>query len=90
VSAQDGAGETSEITRAAASLPAAYGDIDMYVLIVIFFQGGSSSPNAGFSQEFSSRGACHFAMNETKKAIQRVGGERPLVIHCVSKDKPQF
>jgi hypothetical protein len=62
----------------------------MYVLIVIFFQGGSSSPNAGFSQEFSSRGACHFAMNETKKAIQRVGGERPLVIHCVSKDKPQF
>lgn len=62
----------------------------MYVLIVIFFQGGSSSPNSGFSQEFATREACYFALNETKKAIQRVGGNRPLVIHCLSKDKAQF
>jgi len=61
----------------------------MYVLIVIFFQGGSSTPNSGFSQEFSTREACHFAMNETKKAVQSVGRDR-LVIHCVSKDKAQF
>lgn len=62
---------------------------DMYVLIVIFFQGGSSTPNAGFSQEFATREACHFAMNETKKAIQGIGRDR-LVIQCVSKDKAQF
>jgi hypothetical protein len=61
----------------------------MYVLIVIFFQGGSSAPNAGFSQEFATRDACHFAMNETKKAVQSIGRDR-LVIHCVSKDRPQF
>ncbi len=61
----------------------------MYVLIVIFFQGGSSAPNAGFTQEFDTRDACYFAMNETKKAIQSIGRDR-LVIHCVSKDRPQF
>jgi hypothetical protein len=60
----------------------------MYVLIVIFFQGGSSTPNAGFSQEFATREACHHALNETKKAILQIGRDR-LVIHCVSKDKPQ-
>jgi hypothetical protein len=60
----------------------------MYVLIVIFFQGGSTTPNAGFSQEFATREACYFALNETKKAILSVGRDR-LVIHCVSKDKPQ-
>jgi hypothetical protein len=63
---------------------------EMYVLIVIFFQGGSSSPSAGFTQEFANRDACHFAMNETKKAIQRIGRDRQLVIHCVGKDKAQF
>lgn len=60
----------------------------MYVLIVIFFQGGSSAPSDGFTQEFASREACHFAMNETKKAIQSIGRDR-LVIHCVSKDRAQ-
>ena len=60
----------------------------MYVLIVIFFQGGSSAPSAGFSQEFATREACRFAMSETKKAIQSVGRDH-LVIHCVSKDRPQ-
>jgi len=56
----------------------------MYVLIVIFFQGGSTSPNAGFTQEFATREACQVAVNETKKAIQSIGRDR-LVIHCVPK-----
>ncbi len=60
----------------------------MYVLIVIFFQGGSSTPNSGFSQEFATREACHYAMNETKKAVQSIGRDR-LVINCFSKDRPQ-
>ena len=60
----------------------------MYVLIVIFFQGGSSSPSDGFSQEFATREACYFAMNAIKKEIQSIGRDR-LVIHCVSKDRPQ-
>jgi|ADGO01.1.fsa_nt_gi hypothetical protein len=60
----------------------------MYVLIVIFFQGGSSTPNAGLTQEFATREACYFAMNETKKAIQNIGRDR-LVIQCFSKEKPQ-
>lgn len=60
----------------------------MYVLIVIFFQGGSSTPSHGFSQEFSTREACHHAMNETKKAILSIGRDR-LVIHCLSKDRAQ-
>jgi len=60
----------------------------MYVLIVIFFQGGSSTPNAGFSQEFTTREACYHALNETKKGIAKIGREH-LVIHCVSKEKPQ-
>lgn len=60
----------------------------MYVLIVIFFQGGSVSPNSGFSQEFATREACYFAMNETRKAIeQQAGGERRLVAKCFSKDR---
>lgn len=60
----------------------------MYVLIVIFFQGGSSTPNAGFSQEFTTREACYHALNETKKAVLKIGREH-LVIQCVSKDKAQ-
>ncbi len=60
----------------------------MYVLIVIFFQGGSTSPSDGFSQEFATREACYFALNETKKAVQSIGRDR-LVIHCVSKDRAQ-
>ena len=61
----------------------------MYVLIMIFFQGGSSAPNAGVTQEFATREACYFAMNETKKAILGIGRDR-LVMRCVSKDKPQL
>lgn len=60
----------------------------MYVLIVIFFQAGSSTPNSGLSQEFSTREACYHALNETKKAILKIGREH-VAIHCVSKDKPQ-
>lgn len=61
----------------------------MYVLIVIFFQGGSVSPNSGFTQEFATREACHYAMTETRKAIEREsGGQRRLVVQCFSKDRP--
>lgn len=60
----------------------------MYVLIVIFFQGGSTSPSHGFSQEFATREACYFAMKETRKAIQEIGRDR-LVLQCVSKDRAQ-
>jgi hypothetical protein len=60
----------------------------MYVLIVIFFQGGSSAPSEGFTQEFETREACQFAIKETRKAIQAIGRDR-LVMHCVSKEKAQ-
>ena len=61
----------------------------MYVLIVIFFQGGSVSPNSGFSQEFATREACHHAMAETRRAVEREsGGQRRLVVQCFSKDRP--
>jgi len=60
----------------------------MYVLIVIFFQGGSSTPSEGLTQEFDTREACYYAMNQTRKAIQQIGRDR-LVLHCVSKEKAQ-
>lgn len=64
----------------------------MYVLIVIILSGRPDGhPTAGFTQEFDTRDACYFAMNETDKEINKKGGSSTqLVMHCVSKERPMY